>query len=296
MATNMQTRKYERATACGRQGCIPNGMLWLHRYRFFYQSAIPNGMEGNSHVSESCQWINNKVNGTSQPNGYFNESYLFGLTEPGAQCTLTPCTQIYYGEVGYVYQSSGYRPMGFGTGISVSADNQLFDITDRPIIMKWTKRFTKKGGNDLAIFYKGCAEFGLDVSAPIPELMRTNVFVNAINALWFPGGPKAFRFVDRSGFITQGNPGATKPGIRGPLGDHAILTGKASVYFDYENAFTSPLQLFVTMVHKCSCIANCSISRYRDGVMERTPISSDVGFIRLFFFKFTWRKLLGSCF
>jgi hypothetical protein len=115
--------------------------------------------------------------------------------------------------------------------------------------MKLTKRFLKKS-SDLALFYSGCTQLGLDVNAPIPELMRTNVFVTAINKLWFPKGLKAFHFVTKDKFITEGNAGRAMPGLMGPLGMNAILTGKSSVYYDYYNAFTSPLQLFVTMAHE----------------------------------------------
>ena len=80
-------------------------------------------------LSEGFQWINDKMNGITRPNGYFNWSYLNGQTEPGAPFKTYAANQVPYGHPFYMEPSAGISSISLGTGFSLCADNEWSDYT-----------------------------------------------------------------------------------------------------------------------------------------------------------------------
>jgi RHS repeat-associated protein len=94
------------------------------------------------------------------------------------------------------------------------------------------------------VFDRGCEELGVNPWDPIPEELRTDEFVTKANETWYPHGPDAYHKVDLYNLHTEDNFGAIKA--------HPTLgfSGKPTIWYHYENAFRSPLQLFTTMGHE----------------------------------------------
>jgi hypothetical protein len=68
--------------------------------------------------NELFTWVNDKLNGDTRPNGYFNDSYLIGRTEPGGYHNYNPSGQIPYGHPLYT------PPFAFArASIKTNADN-----------------------------------------------------------------------------------------------------------------------------------------------------------------------------
>jgi RHS repeat-associated protein len=117
-------------------------------------------------LAEATTWVNDKINGTGRPNGYFNESYLFGQTEPGARTTIAPCTQLSYGQPGYISQRAEYRPIGFGTDWGRSflgADNEFHNL-----VKDWEEKpYERKEGSHKLMWLskKAAASAGIHFKA-----------------------------------------------------------------------------------------------------------------------------------
>jgi len=78
-------------------------------------------------LSETFQWINDKINGDSHPGGYFNYGYMTNQTAPGSTPPHNPVNAIPFGQPGYMSPGANWGDMGsvrFGTGWSMGADNE----------------------------------------------------------------------------------------------------------------------------------------------------------------------------
>ena len=185
-------------------------------------------------LSEGFQWINDKINGITRPNGYFNWSYLSGQTEPGAPFKIYAANQVPYGHPFYMEPSAGTSSISLGTGFSLCADNEWNNILHRPTLMKLSKRF-------LAI---ACKKLGVDPGKPISEELRTAAFAYAAKNLWFKYAPNP------SGGIRLGNIGKNYNGLVQPDSDGEKLLGGSIMFLHKENAFTSLEKLFYTLGHE----------------------------------------------
>ena len=76
-------------------------------------------------LSEGSQWVNDKINGVTRPNGYFNWSYLNGRTEPGAAFNINNTNAVSYGNPYYISPTPLKR-----TGYGINADNTIADQFD----------------------------------------------------------------------------------------------------------------------------------------------------------------------
>ena len=224
--------------------------------------------------SEGFQWINDKINGITRPNGYFNWSYLSGQTEPGAPFKIYAANQVPYGHPFYMEPSAGTSSISLGTGFSLCADNEWSNITDRPILMKLSQRF-------LAI---ACKKLGVDPGKPISEELRTAAFAYAAKNMWFKYAPNP------SGGIRLGNIGKGINGLVRPDSDGEKLLGGSIMFLHKENAFTSLEKLFYTLGHEL-----VHVSQFKQLAGEPFALYKDVNFRNAMdYYAYTYQHFLGD--
>jgi hypothetical protein len=73
-------------------------------------------------LSDGFQWIDDKMNGVTRPNGYFNWSYLSGQTEPGATFNANNANVVPYGDPAYIPINPLAR-----IGHGINPDNSIAD-------------------------------------------------------------------------------------------------------------------------------------------------------------------------
>ena len=84
-------------------------------------------------LTEGFTWINDKMNGDSRPNGYFNWGYLNGQTEPGGYSNYNPVNALPYNHPNYIPPTAGLGSelnmagMPYGSAYSLNAANELYD-------------------------------------------------------------------------------------------------------------------------------------------------------------------------
>jgi len=214
-------------------------------------------------LTEGFMWIIDKINNNPRPAGYFNWSYLMGRTEPGNASTGgCPANIVPYGHPLYMSPGQSWRWGGsrFGTGASLGADNEWFNVTNRPILMKLSKRF----------LYSAARKLGIDPSKAIPEAYRTSSFVNAAKALWFPYAPSP-----SGGIRITTVPNKRSGAVQGfaTLGKDGVFTGESIMFLDKENAFTNIEQLFYNLGHEL-----VHVSQYKALTGERADLFNIPGF------------------
>jgi hypothetical protein len=190
-------------------------------------------------LTEGITWLDDKINGWSRPNGYFNLSYLSGRTEPGKWYNHCPANIVPYGHPLFTppITFGGRGSVAFGTGRGMSADNEWNDITARPILLKLSKR----------LLYKTASKLGIDPGKPIPPELRTVAFVNAVKFLWFRFAPNPKGIIIKN---FKGGIGAVDPAN---LFDKFL--GWSTMYLHEEKAFTGLNQLFYTLGHELVHVA-----------------------------------------
>jgi hypothetical protein len=104
-------------------------------------------------LSEGVTWVNDRINGDSRPNGYFNWSYLCGRTEPGGFFNYSPANAVPYG-----HQSSFAGGIAFGTGFALGADNEWDDYIFH--IFNKQEYVRKSGSKKLTWLSKNAAASG----------------------------------------------------------------------------------------------------------------------------------------
>ena len=122
-----------------------------------------------------------------------------------------------------------------------------------------------KGIKIKGVFDRGCEQLGVNPWDPIPENLRTDEFATDAKDAWYKNGPDAFHKVDHSDIHTKGNFGAIEAHPSG-------LSGKPTIYYNYNKAFNSPLQLFTTMGHELvhvSQYAALAAAGYSNGVLQK---------------------------
>jgi RHS repeat-associated protein len=184
-------------------------------------------------LSEGFQWIDDKMNGVTRPNGYFNMSYLTGFSEPGASFSTNSVNIVSCGHPLYVPPTAGFSGMRLGSGWSLSADNEWFNVTNRPILLKLSKRFQALA----------CKALGIDPGKPISQEYRTAAFVYAAKNLWFKYAPNpsgGIRITTLKGRIGEVQ----------PFSKNNVFTGESIMFLDKEGAFASMEALFLTLGHE----------------------------------------------
>jgi hypothetical protein len=179
-------------------------------------------------LSETFTLINDKINGVTRPNGYFNGSYLLGKTEPGADHTIYPCTQLSHNDPGRLPTGGGSYNLNFvGTGLGLGADNEWSDH----IIKKFNEQeyVRKVGSKKLTWLPKNvAASAGIDLKVGKFVLgtyvgkvdgTNTNVFESKKFGKWHPGD--------------WGYGGVTLPEIGIILGEGVYDNDKQTVYHEF---------------------------------------------------------------
>ena len=193
-------------------------------------------------LSEGFQWVQDKIDGVSRPNGYFNWSYLSGQTEPGAPFNINSANIVSYGHPFYMEPTAGVSSTRLGTGFALGADNEWFDIT-KDITDKQNEAKMKKQMQ--RALYSSSIMFGLNPSNSLPNSYRNSRFVGFVKHLWFRYAPDPSGGYKIGKFTNLGD----KPGMVIPdLTD--VFTGGSTMYLHKELAFTSLEQLFVTLGHE----------------------------------------------
>ena len=82
-------------------------------------------------LSETFQWINDKINGDSHPGGYFNYGYMTNQTAPGSTPPYNPLYAIPFGQPGYMPPGANWGDMeNSGSGYGMTASNDMRDDID----------------------------------------------------------------------------------------------------------------------------------------------------------------------
>jgi len=192
-------------------------------------------------TTEAFMWLNDKLNGYTRPSGYFNISYLTGRTEPGMCMNLSPSGRIPYGHPLYTppFFFADFSSSRFGTGWAMGADNEWFNVTNRPILMKLTKYF----------LYRAAKKLGVDPGKPIPEDCRTSAFASLAKYLWFRYAPDPKCLIVG---LFEGGSGRVDPWF-----DKGKFLGWSSMALHKEKAFTSLEDLFYTLGHELVHVSQC---------------------------------------
>jgi hypothetical protein len=198
-------------------------------------------------LSEAFTWIDDKMNGYTRPNGYFNWSYLSGRTEPGGFYNYNPVNAVPYGHSLYTPLAfGGTGSVRFGTGWAMGADNQWNSVFNEPDYS--TDRIIQIKASTSNPLYS--ASLGLDPGKPIPAAYRNSKFVAYIKSVWFRYAP------DPSGGYIISDLESGKSGSVTP--DHPYngkFTGGSTMRLDRNRAFTSIEQLFKTLGHELVHVA-----------------------------------------
>jgi RHS repeat-associated protein len=102
-----------------------------------------------------------------------------------------------------------------------------------------------KGMKTKGIFYKGLDELGLNAGGPIPDANINSAFLAEAKEVWFNGAPDPLAYIIDNGSVTGNYPGAAIPDFK-----NGLFSGKGTLYFNKELAFTSAEKLFRTMGHE----------------------------------------------
>jgi len=190
--------------------------------------------------SEAFTWIDDKMNGYTRPNGYFNMSYLMGQTEPGGYFKYNPVNAVSYGQPGYIPIGTWFAGISFGTGWAMGADNQWFDIIYG---FGSNLKAPVRRRTSAAALRSTASKLGITLGEPIPAANRNSAFVAKAKSKWFKNA-----LSPSGGYIVK------------KLGDHigevipnianGLLTGGSTLCLDTDLAFTSPEQLFKSLGHE----------------------------------------------
>ena len=107
---------------------------------------------------------------------------------------------------------------------------------------------------EYTVYKRGCYELGLERGEPIPSEMINDVFLAKARSVWYPDAPMESVddytvdkvTLDNMKEMTKHNQKASTTGIR----ENGIITGRSTVKFNRELAFSSPKQLYYTMGHE----------------------------------------------
>jgi RHS repeat-associated protein len=197
--------------------CLNNPLHYTDPSGQFIWNTLGNGLFFPARIfSEATTWVNDKINGIDRPNGYFNTSYLTGQTEPGAPHTIYPCTQLSYGQPGYISQRAEYRPIGFGTDWGRSflgADNEFHNLVE-----EWEEKpyERKEGSRKLMWLSKKAAASG-------GVIAKTGKFISGTYVGKFEG-VNIFE-TKKFGSYTEGSFGATIPELGIIIGEGIYKEG-----------------------------------------------------------------------
>ena len=194
-------------------------------------------------LTEGFTWLEDKMNGFSRPNGYFNWSYLAGRTEPGGYSAYSPINQVPYGHPLYTppFAFAQFTGTKFGTSC-LGADNGFHDMTNGFGTNLKAPPGRKKTPE--ALIAIACEALGISNGTPIPEALRNSGMVYFLKYTWFKYAPSPSGGI-RITTLEPGNNGAVQPEDKDDK-----FTGGSIMYLDRERAFTSIERLFYTLAHE----------------------------------------------
>lgn len=107
---------------------------------------------------------------------------------------------------------------------------------------------------EYTVYKRGCYELGLERGEPIPSEMINDGFLAKARSVWYPDAPMESVddytvdkvTLDNMKEMTKHKQKASTTGIR----ENGIITGRSTVKFNRELAFSSPKQLYYTMGHE----------------------------------------------
>ena len=229
-------------------------------------------------------WINDKMNGDSRPNGYFNASYLCGVTEPGGYFNYNPVNAVPFGHPLYT-QPFAYANTGsvaYGTGWAMGADNEWGDITSgfgrnlkAPLIK--TKTMAEK-------IYSTENFYRLGHGEPVPQNFNNAGFVEKMKNRWFRKAPNPIGYRIHA---FSGGEGYTQAHT-----SDGHLTGESTVHLHEDLAFTSLQQLFLTLGHEL-----LHVSQIKELAGFKLTIYNDPPFLNMmdhYAYEFSYFLLNGS--